>query len=50
MMILCITKYKFYIFENTHVIHVSVLFWSASKQRRVDFEEAVDDVIPIALA
>ena len=32
------------------MIHVSVLFWSASKQRRVDFEEAVDDVIPIALA
>ena len=25
-------------------------FWSASKQRRVDFDEAVDDVILIVLA
>ena len=32
------------------LVHNFFLFWTASKQRRVEFDAAVDDVIPIALA
>ena len=36
--------------HNTQLIHLCFLFWTASKQRQTDFDEAVDDLIPIALA
>ena len=32
------------------LIHIFFIFWTTSKQRRVEFDDAVDDVIPIALA